>query len=318
VSDPFSDRYWVEEFQVTEADLDRVAEHVRATGRAYDLTALVRRVVRGRLRHGPETSVPAQAAWRESSSVRLWDPAKTWAEGDHAIVTAIHFSGPEKWYEPFVGEVVQVEPGKVTIHIDALEQQRAYLTAVRYTPDDLRRWRKKVEEIVAKKRAAADMPSRIEYVILEHGERVASQLLEALRAEDRFLRLAGRWFLRELAVAATDEQLASLAWAMVSVEEPKSTADLVQLVQPPLAEGDPGLFGLYLAMQESDLFKNADPGQRPRWVLAGPPPGTCTVQHAAYDPETYEIVCLPEESISPEVVDQLWKAQLLRAVLGTS
>jgi hypothetical protein len=85
-----------------------------------------------------------------------------------------------------------------------------------------------------------------------------------------------------------------------------------------LSKGDPGLFGLYLAMRDSDLFENADPGQRPRWVLVGPPPGSCTVQHAAYDPETYEIICLPEELISPEVVEQLWGAQLLPAVLGLS
>jgi hypothetical protein len=171
---------------------------------------------------------------------------------------------------------------------------------------------------VETRRGARDIETQTEYVILEHGKRVISQLLEALRADERFVRLAGRWFLRELAVPTTDEQLAALAWAMVPLDEPKPTADLVPLVQPSLSEGDAGLFGLYLAMRDSDLFQNADPGQRPRWLLSGPPPGACAVQHAAYDPETYEIICLPEESISPEVVEQLWEAQLLRAVLRSS
>jgi len=53
MSDPFSDRYWIEEFQITQADLDRIAAHIRDTGQAHDLTALARRVVRGRLRYGP-------------------------------------------------------------------------------------------------------------------------------------------------------------------------------------------------------------------------------------------------------------------------
>jgi hypothetical protein len=318
MSDPFSDRYWLEEFQVTEADLDRIERHIQETVQAYDLTALARRVVRGRLRHGPETSAPARTTWLGDSSVRLWDPAKEWEEGDHSIVTVTQFSGQKRWHEPFVGEVVEVESGKVTIHVDALDEKRTYLTKTRYAPDDLVKWRKNVEEIVAKKRAADDMPSQIEYVILEHGERVATQLLESLKADKRFVRLAGRWFLFELAVPATEEQLASLAWAMVPLEESMSTIDLAPLIEPPLAEGDPGCFGLYLTMRESELFENADPGKRPRWLLASPPPGTCTAEHAAYHPESYEVLCLPGESIPSERVQQLWESELLPAVLGSS
>ena len=29
MTDPFTDRYWVEEFQVTEADLDRIEAYIR-------------------------------------------------------------------------------------------------------------------------------------------------------------------------------------------------------------------------------------------------------------------------------------------------
>jgi hypothetical protein len=158
----------------------------------------------------------------------------------------------------------------------------------------------------------------MEYVILEHGEKVISQLVEALRGDERFLRLAGRWFLRELAASPTEVQLESLAWGMVPLEEAKSTAELLPLVKPPVAEGDPGLFGLYLAMRESASFENADPGKRPRWILAAPPPGTCTPQHAAYDPESYEVLCIPDEPVSQAVVEQLWKADLLRTVLEPS
>jgi len=127
----------------------------------------------------------------------------------------------------------------------------------------LRKWRQLVEELVAARRGTKDAETQVEYVILEHGERVVSQLLDAMRADDRFVRLAGRWFLRELAGPPTEEQMTALAWAMVPLEEPQPTAALVLLVQPPLAEGDPGLFGLYMAMRDrSDLFANADPGKR--------------------------------------------------------
>jgi hypothetical protein len=174
-----------------------------------------------------------------------------------------------------------------------------------------------VEELVQARRESKDIEAQIEYVILQHGERVVSQLLDALRADGRFLRLAGRWFLRELAVPPTDLQLAALAWALAGQDAPQPTEALAPLVQPSLAAGDPGLFGLYLALRErSDLFENADPGQRPRWVLAGPPPGSCTPAHAAYDPHTYAILCLPGQPIPPETVSRLWDLGLLGAVLA--
>jgi len=315
MSDPFSDRYWIEEFQITQADLDRIAAHIRDTGQAHDLTALARRVVRGRLHYGPETSAPAQPAWAGDPSVRLWDPAREWEEGDHAIVAVGFTIEGRTVHEPFVGEVTSVSSDKVTLRVDALDTSKTY--SVKPKDDEqLQKWRQLVEELVAARRGTKDAETQIEYVILEHGERVVSQLLDALRGDERFVRLAGRWFLRELTAPPTEEQLFALAWAMVPLEEPQPTVDLIPLIRPPLAEGDPGLFSLYLAMRDRPaLFKNADPGKRPRWVLAGPPPGAFTPQHAAYDPETYEVLCLPGESASPEVVRRLWELELLQAVV---
>ncbi|HIQ02026.1 MAG TPA: hypothetical protein EYH30_07845, partial [Anaerolineales bacterium] len=262
-----SDAYWTDEFQATHADLDRIETHIRRTGQAHDLTTLARRVVRGRLRHGPESSAPAQPAWAEDPSVRLWDPAGEWKEGDHVVIAVGSAVEGQTLYEPYVGEIVAVEPGQVRVQIDALGEARVYYTRIKYSDDDLRKWRRFVKDLVEAKRRLQDMESQVDFVILKHGERVLSQLLDALRADDRFVRLAGRWFLRDLAAPPSGEQLSTLAWAMVPLEAPQPTEALAPLVQPPLAEGDPGLFGLYLAMRErTDLFRNVDPGKRPRWV----------------------------------------------------
>jgi hypothetical protein len=91
--------------------------------------------------------------------------------------------------------------------------------------DRLERWRQFVEDLVEARRGSRDLETQTGYVLLEHGERVVSQLLDALRADERFVRLAGRWFLRELAVPPTGEQLAALAWAMVALEEPLHERD---------------------------------------------------------------------------------------------
>ena len=314
MTDPFSDRYWVEEFQVTQADLDRIAAHIRETGQARDLTALARRLVRGRLRYGPETSVPAQPAWAEDPSVRLWDPAGEWKESDQTIVWT--WSYRAKRDEVMIGEITCVDPTFAHVAVDDIYQPvRKFTRAAAGSPDAIA-WHQKVRKAVETMKRGASQEEQVELVVLEHGERVASQLLDTLRADERFVHLAGRWFLHELAVSPTEEQLAGLAWAMVPLGEPRPTADLAPLVQPPLAEGAPGLFGLYLALcDRSNLFENVDPGKRPRWILAAPPPGSCTPRHATYDPETYGVLCLPGAPVPPEVIGRLWNLGLLKAVL---
>ena len=307
-----SDQYWMEEFQVTQADLDRIESYIRRTGQAHDLTTLARRVVQGRLQHGPETSAPVQTDRAESPSVRLWDPAGEWKVGDHVIMARRE---EKEKFEAFVGEIVGVENGEVKVQLDGIDQPVIYLRAPPGSKN-ARKWHATVRKVVTAKQRSPELEDRAEEVLLTHGERVVSQLLDALRADQRFVRLAGHWFLRDLAALPTHEQLTALAWAMVPLEEPQPTDALVPLVHPPLSDGDQGLFGLYLAMRERPhLFRNVDPRQRPRWVLAGPPPGSCVPRHAAYDPETYEVLCLPGQPIPPETVQRLWDLGLLRAVL---
>ncbi len=320
MSDPFSDRYWVEEFQVTEADLDRIEQRIRETNEAHDLTALARRVVRGRLRYGPEKSPEVEAALKSDASVRLWDAEEEWEAGDQVIVVA-RDKRKNQWFRaPYIGEVVRIREGenRVEIRIDAKGKTITYSTKPNPAQgESYERWRRKLRDLITPLRGTRDVERQVDYVLFQH-EHASSRLVNALGADKRFVRLEGRWFLRELVVPATIEQLAALAWAMLPLEESKPTADLVSLVHPPLAEGDAGLYGLYLALRDSAVFENADPGQRPRWFLAGPPPGGCTTQHAAYDPESYEVLCVAGEAISVEVGEQLWKAELLRAVVGSS
>jgi len=312
MSDVYDSAYWSDEFQVTQADLERIAAYIRETGQAHDLTELAKRVVRGRLRFGPETSAPAQSSWASDPSVRLWDPAGKWQKGDHVIVARLVAKGV---YEPFVGEIIEVESSQVRLQLDGVDQPAIYLRAAPGS-EKAHKWHAKVREVIAQKREALGFDQQAEAILLIHGERVASQLLDALRTDKRFVRLAGRWFLRELALPPTEEQLSALAWAMVPLQEPRPTDALLPLIQPPLSEGDPGLFGLYLAMrQHPELFNNVDPELRPRWVLAGPPPSPFTPRHAAYDPHTYEILCLPNQPASPEIVRRLWELELLRAVV---
>ena len=94
MSDVYSDHYWQSKFTVTQADMDRLEARIAKTGKAHELDAMTKRIIRGRLRHGAEISPAArgvQAALADHS-VRLWDPAGKWEVGDHVVIWTWSFA----------------------------------------------------------------------------------------------------------------------------------------------------------------------------------------------------------------------------------
>jgi hypothetical protein len=308
-----SDAYWSGEFAITRNDLDRTAAHIHETACAHDLTALAKRVVRGRLLYGPDAGARAVPPWASDPSVRLWDPAGQWQIGDHAIV--LTWSSALKRSAVMLGEIVAMDSSGANVAVDdKWSAERRFLFAA-IGSGSANEWQETVRKAVETLRKGVSPEEQVEAVLLQHGHQVGGQLLDALQPDPRFVSLGRRWYLRELAAPLTEQQISALGWAMLQLDDAQPTETLVKLVEPPLAEGDRGLFGLYLAMRDrADLFSNADPGQRPRWVLAGPPPGPFVPRCAAYDPQTYEVLCLPDERASPEVAKHLWDLGLLQAV----
>ena len=320
MSNPFSDKYWQKEFAITQADVKRISDYIRETGIAQDSNTLIHRIVRGRMRFGSDTSAPAISLEKVGKKVRMWDPVGNWHPGDMVIVARRHDTG--NFFEARLGEVVRIvrveEEERVVIQLDGIDQPATYLKAPPGSPA-ARRWRATVEEALQQQSRRGDPDADANTILLKYGERISGQLLDALRTQESFIYLDGRWYLRELAVLPTEAQLASLAWAMLAFAASQPTADLVTLVQPPLTNGAAGLFGLYLALQQHpEIFENADPGLRPRWRLVGPPPGAGVARPAAYDPKTHAVLCMPGEPLPPKLVSRLWQLGLLRAVTSES
>jgi hypothetical protein len=315
MADVYTDHYWQSEFAVTQADMDRHETYIAETGQAYELEALAKRIICGRLQHGAEVSPTALGVETAlaDQSVRLWDPYAEWQVGDQVVLWT--WSYARRANEVKIGEVTGYDELRVRVLVEDSGYRERSLQRAVADPQNAERWRGTVEEAVARLRRAQTVDEWTELIALEHGDRVASQLLHALRADERFVRLAGRWFLRRLAMLPSEKQLAALAWAMLGLDEPLPTQDLLSLLHPPVTGGDAGLFGLYLGLRDCPgLFANADPGQRPRWVLAGPPPGPAVASYAAYDPDTHCVLCEPDETPDEDVARRLWELDLFRAV----
>jgi hypothetical protein len=319
--------YWEHVFAVRPADLDRIARRIERSGEAHSLTRIARRLIRGRLRYGPERSLRpgAEAASGaeptqvfDGTEVRLWDPAAAWHEGDLAIF-AVPVPQQLRTFTPAVGRVLKIQGNSVIVSIDGLQGTRIYGRAPRIGGDAaLDRWRRSIEDLVAVLEERDDEPSSVDYVFWLHGERIVTLLRHALRQDTRFVSLAGDWFLAKLAVRPSEAQVVGLAHALLQRAESAMTDEqLTALLPPGASEGDARRFGLALAIRERpDLFTNVEADGRRRWTLAGPPPGVYTARLAAYDPETYDVLCEPGDTLAPATVRRLWALDLLGLVVG--
>lgn len=309
----YNDAYWTKEFRLTQADLNRLAYYIKKVGQACDETTLAKRVIRGRLLYGQDPGTPADLAAPAGLSVRIWDPAGDWQVGDRVIV-AVKDKVTDR-YVACVAEVIQVMTDMVQVHAPVESNPTPRFQRAPAGSENAQKWRDFIAELIQTGQESTDIEHQVDAIMIQHGRRIVNQLLAALYADDRFIHLAGRYFLRELIHRPTAQQLNALAWEMLG-KEPQSTEELLTLVKPPLPEGDPSLFGLYVAMQERpSLFAKTGLDRRPRWTLSGPPPGEFTPRYAAYDPETYEILCLPGQPATSETVERLWKVGLLEAVV---
>lgn len=115
----------------------------------------------------------------------------------------------------------------------------------------------------------------------------------------------------------SDRQLEGLAYAMVAAaDRPLTVGEMLPLLPAPSSQGDAGLFGLALGLyQRPDLFLNIDSEPRPRYSLAAPPPGDYTARNAAFDPQTYGLLCEVGDTLTPETVQRLWELGLLSTVI---
>lgn len=304
---------WIADFAVTQADLDRAAERMRAEGSAFDLSELTRRIVRGRLRHGVEDSPAALPAWLLDARIRPWDPAGEWKVGEYVIIWT--WSHRRKRSEVMVSDVVQTDASYVYLGVDDTSQPvRKFPRAEAGSPNALL-WHDTVWKAIEKLKSGSSEEEQIEAILLESQETILAQIREALRQDNRFVHLSGRWFLRELAAPPTENQLILLAWHLYAAGEAQSTEAMAPHLTPD-GPSDAALFGLYLALRDHpQWFQNSAPGQRPLWQVTRQPPANFVARHPAYDPQSYAILCVTGETVTLSTAQRLWENGLLAAVL---
>jgi hypothetical protein len=331
------DKGCADRFSICREDLDRLHHWISRVGSGQTLTALARRTVRRRLRYGArlgEAVLPASSVPR---SVRRWDPCAAWHKGDGVI-----FSGSEIWDHagsPCFGEVIIVQGRRVGVRIDGDARVRFLSTTVRQdAASAVSRWRASLATRIEGAAAPATMPSGrsqagdgamigavqrdsgIDDALWRCGVTLFGELLAALRHDMRFVALDGRWFVRSLVLSPGQAQLEDLAQRMVPhIDRPLTVVEMAALSPSLDGSRDAVVYGLAMALRERpDLFSQVPGGARDRWVLSGPPVGSYIARLAAYDPETWVVLCEPGERLSQEIVARLWALGLFGVVVSQS
>ncbi len=250
VPSPISESYW-EDLTITEDDLEFLYQHLLEVEEPQTPLELAEALMRHRI---AEEQRRIEQRWRESHGMYL--PKEHYEVGQVLLFPALG------WQQ---GEVVAVRPG---FHPDHGE-----FSVIRVRLED-----------GTEREFAADFPDHplnsppppeadpmldLDAVLPRYQETVAQRIEAALRANDDFVYIAGRWFPKALLVDLHPGHL-NLAEAVLYMAEggPLPTAEILPHLELP-ANVNPKLaaFSLDWALQQDERFDEVGPAGQVWWFL---------------------------------------------------
>jgi hypothetical protein len=221
----------------------------------------------------------------------------------------------DKEIKPFLGAIVDKSSDIFFIRLEEGEEivkygrtKNAKETKQRF--EAIRRAITKKERAVRQKQLGREADENVEIILLEYGARVASRLLTSLSDDSRFVSVGDRWFLEELLVPLSQNQLNRLHQKMLAEGEILTLEQMLPSVDPSLPPGDIGLFSLHKALEEEQrgLFEQSVAEGQWRWRAVKPPPPPweeAMAGYYVYDPSTYEVLLQPGQPLKKYIAERL-------------
>ena len=307
MTDIHNEAYWSSQFDITQEDLNRVAERLERAGAPQDLKAVALPIIKGRIEHGHDPSPAALRDLTGRASVRLWDPAGEWHAGDWVLV--VHFSS-RLVHEIHVGEIRKIENGFAHIKVEELDKDLKY-QLVPPQSENATKWRETVRGAVETKLHSGNIDQQTEGILLKHGERIFSRLAETLQQDPRFVSFEGKWYLKEKLPRIAGETLQKIHRTLL--EKPSaSTEQMLSVVREDVNANAALLpMAIHTAIQQSpQRFENIGTPVRPQWKALLPQPEQAIAAYYAYDPQTYEILCRPGQRLTQKKAQRLQELDL--------
>jgi hypothetical protein len=321
MTDIYNEEYWSSQFDITQEDLNRVADRLEAESAPQDLKAIALPIITRRLQRGHDMSGAVLGELTGRPSVRLWDPAGEWQVGDLVLLATTRKGNTER--EAFVGQVVIANyrrneweiDRRARIRIDELSDEKDFVLALGGSREAAN-WHEAVREAVERKFQSGDISQQAEGVLMKHGERILSRLTGALQSDSRFTGIEGKWYASKKVPRLTGKTMQAIHHSLV--QEPSASLDeLVAMVKKEVEADDSLLrMALQTALQQTpERFENIGTPAQPQWQALLPTPQQALVTHFAYDPETYEILCRPGQRVTQKQALRLQQLDLYAHVV---
>lgn len=284
--------YWSDEFTVTPDDLQYLSTLLVEDELPRSAEELGRALVLSRCQQ--------EEALVESVMSRgtPYQPKRSYEAGEHVVFPALGYR---------VGEVINVRPGHnpeygafQVIKVKFEEKRRRREFASEFTADHILN-----REVQAGSAGEAELRSSDELAAL-YGSQVGEILERHLESEPNFVRLAGKWFPKDLLVEVHMGHL-NLAEAVLDMAGggPSPTDALLGDLELP-EEITPQLriFSLNYALQEDERFDEVGPAGQVLWFLRRlEPEGVQSVPaYLQYQPIEYDPALLTSEMLELERV----------------
>lgn len=320
MTDIYSDEYWLNEFTITQNDLIRIADKMLRDQKPQDLKTIAIRIIKGRLEHGHDISPAALQNLTGKASVRLWDPEENWQIGELVLVARLN--AYNSLYEPFLGKIISISSEYVELYIEEMQESVTYgrllpgtkVTKKHGAKADI--WRNTVKEAVTKKLQSKDLASQAEGIFLQYGEKILNSIISSLESDKNFIGLGDSWYLTSELFQCNPSKLKNLYNNFLK----QDVFSLEEAVMYYL-EGERSNYIIWQMSIRAGLdmmperFESIGNSLHPQWRVLPPTPEKAKVKYHAYDPNTYEVLCLPGQLLEVEKANRLMDLNLYKSMV---
>ncbi len=279
--------YW-EDLTITEEDIEDLYNHLLETETPLTPDELTAALVEIRLARERQ-----ELERRRSGEAALYLPKEHYEVGQKVVFPALDWT---------IGEVVAVRP--------ANNPTRPPFEVIRVRFEDGREkeFAARLDEHVLNEPPKLDSNNPMlnpESVLAAYGESIAQRIEEALRENDEFVRIAGRWFPRALLMEVHVGHL-NLAEAVLDMAGggPLPTKEIMKQIDFPADNPKLAEFSLDYALQEDERFDEVGPAGKVLWYLHRLEPDWVkeTPPYLRYKPLDYDRDALSDDMLVAEAL----------------
>ncbi len=291
-------------FQITDDDLERIERWMKEQCVGVSSDEIIRRVARGRILYGEDREgkgITSLAQYANSINVLSWDQLDQW-EVNKMVMIARTINGK---ISPQFGVITSIEKCNQD-ECFVLQIGNEFVKYAKHKPGsyEVKEYIRYLTEAIQNERIshanapeAQDLLSKVNLFLLNNGTKIATQIINGLNANNKFIQYNQMWYLREWVLPIEIQEIKHIhKKLLLNIEHFIETVSLCELIWNEVSRF--GEFSIWFYLKELPEFFQPEANG---WRAVKPPPpdwhkakGTCFV----YSPSDFRVILRPGERLS--------------------